>query len=250
MLRETRRSSRWGRPGTPPSRGGAAASVMLARHLANGTWSAPVAIGSAQSPVTALVGVDARGTVTAVWSDPAGSVTTVATWLAAAATPSLSTLAQFSASTMALAPVVVTQLAVNASGAAVMAGESGPHNVAVAYRASAGGSFDYHGRAGRGRRPRARCARRDQCRGAAVLLYRQDTTIWVQTALGARAVRAGGRGQRRLRRRAQPGRPLGCPGHGRRHAGRIHDARERRHRGRLGLEPARRRVGAAVAVEP
>ncbi|MDX6628490.1 MAG: hypothetical protein QOH00_736 [Gaiellales bacterium] len=178
-------------------------SVMLARHLANGAWSAPVVIGSAQSPVTPLVGVDGRGTVTAVWSDQVGSVTTIATWPAAAAWPVLSTLDQFSTTTMAIEPVVVTQLAVNASGAAVMAGESGSDDVAVAYRASADGSFDFAVEQGTPGHPARDAHVAINAGAAAVLLYRQDDTIWasrrpsaLESFAPAEAVNAGLAGAR------------------------------------------------------
>ena len=127
---------------------------------------------------TPLVGVDADGTVTTAWSEADGSETVIATWLPAAPWPSLSTLGQFSSISMTVAPVVVTELAVTASGAAVLAGTSGLADVAVAYRASAGGAFDFTVEAGTMVSPARDPHVAINAAGAAVLLYRQGDTIW------------------------------------------------------------------------
>jgi len=148
-----------------------AGRVMLARHLAGGAWSAPIGIGNAQSPVTPVVGVDSHGTVTAAWSEADGSETVIATWPAAAPWPTLTTLD-------ASAPLVVTHLAVNASGAAVLAGDSGAYDVAVAYRGSASASFDFTVETGTMGGPARDAQVAINAGGAVVLLYRQGDSIW------------------------------------------------------------------------
>ncbi|MDP9257545.1 MAG: hypothetical protein M3Q31_13445, partial [Actinomycetota bacterium] len=150
---------------------------LLARRPAGGTWSAPAAIGASASPLTALTGVDGAGNVTAVWSDGAGAVTTIATWPAAAAAPSLTTLNQVD-DTMTVQPALITQLVVNPSGAAVIAGESGTVNLALGYRATATGAFEFTLRHGI-----STDAARDphvtlNDAGSGVLVYRVANTIW------------------------------------------------------------------------
>ena len=145
--------------------------VLLARHLAGGAWSAPVGIGNAQSPLTPVVGVDAHGTVTAAWSEADGLETVIATWPAAAPWPTLTALD-------ASAPLIVSRLAVNASGAAVLAGESGAYAVAAAYRGSAGGSFDFTVETGTMGGPARDAQVAINAGSDAVLLYRQGDSIW------------------------------------------------------------------------
>jgi hypothetical protein len=158
---------------------GTGGRVLLARRLAGGAWSAPVVIGASASAVTALSGVDGAGNVTAVWSDGAGSDTTVATWPAAAEAPSFAMLDQFSDETLSVEPAVITQLVVNRSGVAVVAGESGASNIALAYRATPTGPFAFSVKLGGGGGAAARdphLAINDA--GSAVVIYRQSDTIW------------------------------------------------------------------------
>jgi hypothetical protein len=164
---------------------GAGGRILLARRPAEGAWSAPVVIGASASPVTARSGVDGAGNVTAVWSDGAGSVTTIATWPAAAEAPGLATLDQFSHETASVQPAAITQLVVNRSGVAVIAGESGASNIALAHRATPTGTFAFSVKLGGAGSAAARdphLALNDA--GSGVLIYRQSDIIW-SSRLGA-----------------------------------------------------------------
>ena len=150
--------------------------VLLARHPPGGAWSAPVVIGTSASEVTPLVAFGKFSTITAVWSDPGGLSTTVATWPVEDAAPSLATLGQVAVSTMAVEPIVVTQLVVNSSGAALLAGESGAGDIAFASRASDADPFAFDVRAG-GVDPARDPHMALNESGAAALVYRVGDSI-------------------------------------------------------------------------
>jgi hypothetical protein len=163
---------------------GTGGRVLLARHPPGAAWSAPVTIGTSGSAVTPLVAIDQAWTITAVWSDPNGFRMTIATWPLAAAAPSLSTLDQVASSTMAIAPIVVTQLAMNVTGAAFMVGESGANDVAFASRTSAADPFVLDIRAG-GPQPARDPHVAVNETGAAVLVYRAGDSIYASRRASA-----------------------------------------------------------------
>ncbi len=120
---------------------GGGGRVLLARRLAGGAWSDSVAIGASPSPVKALTGVDGAGNVTAVWSGTAQyAPTTIATWPVDGLGPNIHLMYwhQYVSTDVS---VVITQLVVNPSGAAVLAGSSPPNQMAAAYRPTAAGGF-------------------------------------------------------------------------------------------------------------
>jgi PKD repeat protein len=151
--------------------------VLLARRPAGGAWSTPAAIGDSASPLTALTGVDGAGNVTAVWSNSVGTVTTIATWPAAAPAPSLTTLNQVD-DTMTFQPALISELVVNPSGTAIMTGKSGMSNLAMGYRTTATGAFAFSLRFGISSvaTEEPHIALNDA--GSGVVIYRSGNTIW------------------------------------------------------------------------
>jgi hypothetical protein len=151
--------------------------ILLARKRSGGAWSAPVSLGAAASPLTALTGVDGSGNVTAVWSTGGTtSVTTIATWPANSAAPSLATL---DTSTLDMPEAAtITDLVVNPAGVAVLAGESGTNNITLGYRATPTGPFAFSQKLGVGSTPARdpHIALNDA--GSAVVIYRVSNTIW------------------------------------------------------------------------
>ena len=165
----------------------AGGQVLVARKPAGGAWSAPVAVGAAPSPVTALSGVDGSGNVTAVWSTGgAGSVTTIATWPATAPAPTEATL---NTATLDIPEAAtVSELVVNPSGVAVMTGESGTANIILGYRPTATGPFSFSQKFGVGGTPAldSHVALNDA--GSAIMTYRVGNTVWASRLSAANPV--------------------------------------------------------------
>src|SRR5664279_3705133 len=108
--------------------------IAMARKRAGGAWSAPVTAASPIATTPLFAGVDGAGNVTAAY--PSGTATTVATWLATSAAPTLTPLP---------GSLTVTDLAVDAAGDAVLAGQTGsPAGLTVGYRKGPAGSFVLH----------------------------------------------------------------------------------------------------------
>ena len=121
--------------------------MVIARKRAGAGWSAPVKVGVGPDSVTVYVGVDGAGNVTATWSTGNGgpldpSVTSIATWLATSATPTVEVLNTALLDTPE--PVYVNDLAVSPAGHAVLAGLAGDYDMVLGYRASPTGTWAYN----------------------------------------------------------------------------------------------------------
>ncbi|HET6174552.1 MAG TPA: hypothetical protein VFD90_18240 [Gaiellales bacterium] len=112
---------------------GAGGEIVLVRKRAGSAWSSPdVPAGAGNGPV--FTGVDGLGNITAAYS--AGDVTTLLNWPATATAAVATPLG---------VPMTVTDLAVDASGDAVIAGLSGsPAGLTVGYRRGRDGEFSLH----------------------------------------------------------------------------------------------------------
>jgi hypothetical protein len=98
--------------------------IVLARKPAGAAWSTPVPVVTGLGAPLVLIGVDGSGNITAAYT--ATGVTQVVSWAAGAAAPTKIALSSVS--------VTVQDLAVDASGDAVVAGVDGSNVIQVAYR--------------------------------------------------------------------------------------------------------------------
>jgi hypothetical protein len=107
--------------------------IALARKRAGGTWSAPLTVAAPVSVTPLFPAVDGSGNISVAYTS--GGVTTIATWAAAAAAPTLAPLPGGLGLT-------IGGFAVNAAGDAVLAGWAGsPSELTVAYRQGPTGAF-------------------------------------------------------------------------------------------------------------
>jgi hypothetical protein len=107
--------------------------IVVARKRAGGTWSAPTAVVAPASSTPLFPAVDGNGNISVAYTS--GGATTIATWAASAAAPTLAPLAG--------PALAIGGFAVNAAGDAVLAGYGpGPTSeLTVAYRAGPAGTF-------------------------------------------------------------------------------------------------------------
>ena len=106
--------------------------IAFARKRAGGTWSAPLTVAAPVSATTLFPAVDISGNISVAYTS--GGVTTIATWAAAAAAPTLAPLPG--------PALTIGGFAVNPAGDAVLAGWAGsPAELTVAYRLGPTGAF-------------------------------------------------------------------------------------------------------------
>jgi PKD domain len=108
--------------------------IAMARKRAGGLWSTPVTAASPITSTTLFAGVDGAGNITAAYPS-GGTTTTVATWSATSAAPTLTPLP---------GSLTVTDLAVDAAGDAVLAGIGTAAGLTVGYRTGPTGTFALH----------------------------------------------------------------------------------------------------------
>jgi hypothetical protein len=156
--------------------------IVITRKRAGGTWATPVKVGLGPDSVHVYVGVDGSGNVTAAWSTGNGgpmnpSVTSIATWPATSATPTVQILDTSLLPTPE--PVYINDLAVDSAGQAVLAGLAGDFDMVLGYRASPTGAWAYNQKMG----VSGSLALQDphvaiNDTGNAVVSYHTTATIW------------------------------------------------------------------------
>jgi hypothetical protein len=147
--------------------------IFLARKRAGAAWSAPITVATGQTSQPILVGTDGAGDVTAAYNS-VGPITQIVSWAAGAATATTVPVTDQN--------VAVQDLAVNASGDAVISGiASGTLDIRVAYRHGFTGAWSawhsFTGPALQGSTSKVAI----NAAGMAVVTFRATTEYWAAT---------------------------------------------------------------------